>query len=144
VKRRKKQNWRLGIALDLCYLCDSCHSHGSTGESRVPVRAVALSFFPFAPTGMMSLFVIIPHTLQKNFALLHNLVWTCACLGSALLCFMFGLADSFPCCAPTHYDEILLQQTLPPLIYYLPMSNTVKIIRAVSVLVHNGLTDSTL
>lgn len=56
---------------------------------------------------------------------------------------MFGLADTFPRFAPTHSDEILLQQTLPSLIYYLPMSNAAKIIRAVSVLVPEGLTDST-
>lgn len=89
-------------------------------------------------------FKVIPHTLQTYFALLCHLVWTCACLGSALLCFVFGLADTFPHCTSAHYDEILLQQTLPPLIYCLPMSNTVEIIRAVSVLVHKGLADSTL
>lgn len=89
-------------------------------------------------------FIAIPHTLQTYFALLYNLVWTCAYLGSAVLHFMFGLADTFPHFAPTHSDEILLQQTLPSLIYYLPMSNAAKIIRVVSVLVHEGLADSTL
>lgn len=89
-------------------------------------------------------FVVIQQALQTYVALLHNLVWSCAYLSSALLCFIFGLADTLPHGAPTHYDEILLQKTFQPPIYYLSMSSTVKIIRALSALVCRGHTDSTL
>lgn len=127
----------------MCYLCDSCHSHGFGMESRVSVRAVAPSLFPWALTGVMSVLCRYPtsfaDTLHSASQLSLDLCppWQCSVVFHVLL----GRYLSTLCSHSLWWDSA---PTLPPLIYYLPMSNTVKIIRALSVLVHKVLTDSTL